>query len=561
MVLLVYAGAVRFDFVYDDQSQILQNPWLTSFAYLPRYFTSHVWAFAHITGSYWRPLFLIWLLIHRVAFGAHPMMWHLDSVLLHVAATGFVYLLARRLTRDRVAGMIAALIFGLHPALIESVAWISGVTDLLLAVCLVPAFLAFLNWRGEAGGSSRSEAAQHRRPGWLILSLSLYALALMSKEPAVVLPLLIFAYEAIYSDNPLRRRTRDALMAVLPYVPVTILYAAVHLIVLQRVDYSRSLATPLRTLYTTPSLFLFYLRTLVFPAVISPHYNFKLVMAFSFRRVILPAAIVMAVAALLHVAARRDRDLARGNAFACTWIVLPLLPAFYLAPQGPHDFAHARYLYLSCIGFAIMMASAIRRLRQPAAQAAIAAAIIVLLALGTATQQLYWANNFLLFRRGVAVAPDNPTALTGLGIEYGKRQRYPEAIRLFQHALAIDPNDWHPNFSLGYTYYVLGRYAEAEPLIARAVSLNPWGADPDQFAYLGLVEMKLGDLPKAEAAVRQAVNRQPGREQYRYALGLIFEQEGKFADAAREFAATVAINPNNGDARARLARVQAAPVR
>ncbi|MBZ5567519.1 MAG: tetratricopeptide repeat protein [Acidobacteriia bacterium] len=161
----------------------------------------------------------------------------------------------------------------------------------------------------------------------------------------------------------------------------------------------------------------------------------------------------------------------------------------------------------------------------------------------------------------MAIGPDNPTALTGLGIEYGKRERYPEAIQLFQRALAIDSTDWHPNFSLGYTYFVLGRYAEAEPLIARAVSLNPWGADPDQFAYLGLVEMKLGDLPKAEAAIRQAATRQPGREQFRYALGLIYEQEGELAEAAHEFKATVDINPNNADARARLARAQAAAAR
>ncbi len=493
LVFLVYAGAVRFDFVYDDTTQILQNPWLTSFSYLPRYFTLHVWAFAHIAGAYWRPLFLIWLLLHRILFGTHPAMWHLDSVLLHVAATGFVYLLVRRLTRDRTAGLIAALIFGLHPALIESVAWISGVTDPLLAVCLVPAFLAFLNWR------------ESRSPRWLAASLVLYALALMSKEPAIVLGPLIFVYAWIYSDHRLTGRIRDAFAAVVPYIPVTIIYLAIHLLVLERVSYSRTLATPVRTLLTAPSLLLFYLRTLVFPAVISPHYNFKLVTAFSGTRVLAPCLVLIAASVLLYLSARGDRDRSRLTAFACAWILLPLLPAFYLAPQGPHDFAHARYLYLSCIGFGIIVAAAIRRLRVPAMQAAAGGAIVILLAAGTAAQQLYWTNDMTLFSRSVAVAPDNPTALTGLGIELGKRGRYPEAINLFQRALAIDSDDWHPNFSLGYTYFILGRYAEAEPLIARAVAINPWRADPDQYAYLGLVESKLGDLPKAEWAVRQAV--------------------------------------------------------
>ncbi len=555
LVFLMYAGAVRFQFVYDDQTQIVNNAWLTSIVYLPRYFTSHVWAFAKIGGSYWRPLFLTWLMAHRILFGIEPAMFHLDSILLHVAVTGFVYLVALHILRDRVAGLIAALIFGLHPALIESVAWVSGVTDPLLAICLVPSFLAFLNWR-RAPADGPTRRWPHGSTMWLAVSLVLYALGLMSKEPAVVLPVLVFAYAWIYSGESLLRRTRDAVVSVLPYVPVTLAYAAVHLIVLGRTDYSRSLATPLRTVLTAPSLMLFYLRMLVYPAVISPHYNFKLVLSYSFAQVVIPALLLVAIAVLLYAAARRDHDFARLTAFATVWIVLPLLPAFYLAPQGPHDFAHARYLYLSCIGLGLLVAAAIRRLRSPIVQATLAGAIVVLLALGTATQELYWANNMRLFTRGVNVGPDNPTALTGLGVEYGKSERYPEAIALFQRALAIDPNDWHPNFSLGYTYYVLGRYAEAEPLIARAVALNTWGADPDQFAYLGLVEMKLGDLPRAELAVRQAIQRQPQREQFRYALALILEQEGKLADAAHEFQETLAVNPNNADARARLARIQ-----
>lgn len=544
LVFLIYAGAVRFAFVYDDDVQILQNPWLTSFSYLPRYFTSHVWAFANVEGAYWRPLFLIWLMLHRILFGAHPAMWHLDSVLLHTAVTGSVYLLARRLTCDRAAGLIAALIFGLHPALIESVAWISGATDPLLAVCLVPAFLAFLNWR------------ELRSPRWLAASLALYALALMSKEPAIVLGPLIFVYAWIYSDSRLTGRIRDAFAAVVPYIPVTIIYLAIHLLVQRRIDYSRSLATPARTLLTAPSLLLFYVRTLVFPAVISPHYNFKLVTALSATRVLVPCLVLIAAAVLLYLAARGDRDRSRLTAFACAWILLPLLPAFYLAPQGPHDFAHARYLYLPCIGFGIIVAAAIRRLRVPAMQAVVAGCIVILLAVNTAAQQVYWTNDMTLFTRGVTVAPDNPTALTGLGIEFGKRGRYPEAINLFQRALAIDPDDWHPTFSLGYTYFILGRYAEAEPLIARAVAINPWGADPDQYAYLGLVESKLGDLPKAEWAVRQAVRREPKREKFHFALALILEQEGKLPDAAKELKETLAINPNNATARSHLDRLQ-----
>jgi hypothetical protein len=552
LVFLVYAGTVRFGFVFDDQGQIVENDWLTSFSYLPRYFTAHVWAFAGINGSYWRPLFLIWLLIQRLLFGVHPAMWHLDSVLLHAAATGLVYQLAVRLTRDRLTSAIAALIFGLHPALIESVAWVSGVTDPLLTVCLVPSFLAFLNWRGVARVSDPSKSEPRK---WLAVSLVLYALALMCKETAVALPPLVFLYAWIYSQDGFVRRTRDALLAVFPYVPVTLAYAAVHLLAVQRIDDPGSVVTPVHTLLTAPSLLLFYLRTLLFPAVISPNYDVKMMMAFSWERVVLPMLLLAAVVALLYWSSRRDHDFARLTAFASAWIVLPLLPAIFFLPNAPHDFAHPRYLYLSAIGFGMIVAAAIGRLRLPAMQAAATAAVIISLALGTTTQQLYWANNMTLFSRGVAVAPNNVIALTGLGAEYGKQQRYPEAISLFRRGLAIDANDWHPNFSLGYTYFVLGRYAEAEPLIGRAVSLNPT-AHPDALAYFGRVEVKLGDLPRAEGALRYALQYYPKREQFRLALALVLEEEGKLPDAVKELKETLAINPNNAVARARLDRIE-----
>src|SRR3954469_12777117 len=96
-VAIVYAGTLFFGFVYDDSFQIVDNTWLTSARYIPRFFTSHVWAFAGISGVYWRPLFLLWFLVQRTMFGVAPAGWHAATVLMHAGATLLVYALARRL--------------------------------------------------------------------------------------------------------------------------------------------------------------------------------------------------------------------------------------------------------------------------------------------------------------------------------------------------------------------------------------------------------------------------------------------------------------------------------
>jgi Flp pilus assembly protein TadD len=190
-----------------------------------------------------------------------------------------------------------------------------------------------------------------------------------------------------------------------------------------------------------------------------------------------------------------------------------------------------------------------------------AAAIILVIALAAANlvQQVYWASNIVLFTRGVSVAPRNPTGLTNLGIEFGKRQQYPQAIELIQRALRENPDDWHANFSLGYTYFLMGRTAEAEPLIEKAVRLHPDDADPDQWAYLGMTAMRLGDTTKAEWAVRGALKRRPDVPRYHHALALILEQQNRKPEAAEEFRETLKYDPSNADARNRLASLPARP--
>ncbi|MGZ4831735.1 MAG: tetratricopeptide repeat protein [Terriglobales bacterium] len=558
VVCLVYLGTVGFQFVYDDPFQIVDNPWL-SWHYIPQYFTKHVWAFAGISGVYWRPLFLLWLLFQHALFGTSPAGFHAFTVLLHALATVLVYGLALRLTRDRATAIIAALIFGVHPALIESVAWVSGCTDPLLACWLIAAFLAFLNWREYHSGP------------WLLASLGAYALALMSKEPAVMLLPLVFVFTFLVAATDSGRipRARSAVMAVLPYLPLTLIYGLIHHIIEARMDRSSNPATPLKMALTAPSLLLFYLRLLVFPWPISPEYEMKLVPRFSATAVLLPSIVLIAIFAAIYawtryLARAGDDHTARVVRFASLWMLLPIMPVLYIAALAAQDFAHARYLYLPCIGFALLLACAIRRvpgpehrvLNVPLTQAAIATVIIGAMALGNVMQQGHWASNLLLFYRGTRIAPHNPIALTGLAIEMGKRQQYDKALALFRDAMDQDAWDQHTNFSFGYTYYLMGRYTEAEFYLERAVQIRPEDVQADQFAYVAMTELKLGKLPKAELAIRQSVQRQPRSEKYHYALGLILEQQGKAADAARAFEATLAINPGNADARARMVRLQ-----
>src|SRR6185295_12373432 len=118
-----------------------------------------------------------------------------------VGATYMVFRLAQRLLKNMPAATIAALVFGLHPTHIESVAWISGITDPLLALFFIPSFLFYLNWREARAGTveAAGKAAFYRQPTFqLAASLSFFVLAMLSKETALIMPALVFGMEWIY---------------------------------------------------------------------------------------------------------------------------------------------------------------------------------------------------------------------------------------------------------------------------------------------------------------------------------------------------------------------------
>ncbi len=170
VVFLAYCNTLGFDFVHDDRMQILGNTWLRSWKYLPRYFTADVWAFEHpvFRGTFYRPIFLLWFRLQYLVFGLKPWGWHLCTVLCHVGVTLLVYFTAARLLEDRLAALFTALIFGLHPAHADGVAWISGVTEPLFAFFLFASYLCYLKKRDDpdhTGGVSRGIFGEGKLPG------------------------------------------------------------------------------------------------------------------------------------------------------------------------------------------------------------------------------------------------------------------------------------------------------------------------------------------------------------------------------------------------------------
>ncbi len=182
LTALVYVATLRFDFVYDDQNQIVRNALVQSWQFVPGYFKGHQWMtlFPNASANYYRPLNFLWFRLNDAIFGLAPAGWHAMAILLHLAVTYLAYQVARRVTGRPLVAALTALLFGIHPTRHEVVAWVSGTTESLWALFFFAAFLAYLISRVSD------------RLRWMAVSCGCYAAGLLAKETAIVLPIVDF---------------------------------------------------------------------------------------------------------------------------------------------------------------------------------------------------------------------------------------------------------------------------------------------------------------------------------------------------------------------------------
>ncbi len=544
LTALVYLNTLRFHFVYDDLPQIVHNARVQSWHHAPSFFVEDVWSGVGVgQSSYYRPLFLMWLLMNYTLFGLNPAGWHLMSLLTHVGVTWVAFCVVRKVTGDaRTAGM-AALIFGLHTTHVESVAWISGITEPEMALFFLGALLLYLKGREAATKRWRYYAG----------SVLLFALAVWTKETAAMLPVMIFAHE--YWTSSMARegtsRLRTALTATLPFIGVDIIYAVVRAAALHGLGHPEG--TPISVLLlTVPATLVFYAQHLLWPTGRSVFYDLPLRTTIGWRSVVVPAAVMCAIVIGCVTLARRSRQ----AAFWLSWTAALLIPALVgIVTFVPEDLVHDRYLYLPSLGFAALAAMALRKITWGggtllgAPRLQVAAALIIALTLGaaTASQNVYWASDIVLYRRGVEIAPRNVLAIDHLANEMYKRGQAEAAIELYRQSLAIKPDEWRTRFALGVTEFGAGKFAEAGDDLQRATEL-PVG-NPDLHYFLGMALAKQGKFGEAERSLRSAIARYPRAPRLHGTLAEILVQRGDGEGARRELALEQGIQAANTNSR------------
>ena len=499
LVVAVFARSLANGFSYDEPLVIVQAQNFlksTDFGALvtPDYFS------ATLEGT-WRPFCtLTYMLDALVAFT--PAVFKAQSILWHAGAGVLVMALARRLLPEsqRRFALVAGLVFALHPVTTETVDNASFREDSLVTFWTLATILLAL------GG----------RRWWALLA---FALGLLSKESAVVAPVLL-AIVRLAGPASERRPARAVARELAPFLAVLVAYLAIRFGPMKTTGQYALYpgGTLAGTLAGMPVVWAHYLRLLVWPWPLCADYTGY----FSFGHVpaasLVPAALVVAAfLAAIVLAARRGQ---RGVAFGLAWFALALGPVSNFIPVPIP--AAERFLTLPLVGIALAAAAAAGALSERVLAARwralrwagvlVLAAFVVIINV----RHRAWRDDATLWVDTVAINPRACGAQSAVGGTLLKRGIDEGSVWLLREALAheelalrlcADRTDKERAAMiytrLGAAHAMLNHLPAAAAALERAISLAPRYALP--VVWLGYVHFLHGDKDGAAALLKYAI--------------------------------------------------------
>jgi Flp pilus assembly protein TadD len=487
------------------------------------------WMWTTPLMGHYIPLTWMSLGLNYALGGMNPWGYHLGNVLIHAMNTVLFYFVARRLLVA--AGIstgisllwsagFAALVFGIHPLRVESVAWITERRDVLCGFFFLLAVLTYLR--------SVDAAA---RWGWRLASVAAFGAAFLCKAQAAPLPVALLILDAY----PLRRVAgagwRRLLMEKLPYFAVSLMGSAVAIIAVKKgalfTDYAQY--GPAARLAMTAYGIVFYPWKWLWPAGLSPLYELPGRVDPLAWRFLLPMIALALVTGLL-VGLRRDWP---AGLAAWAYSAVMLLPVVGPVHAG-NQLAHDRYSYLSGLGFAVLAGAGLAWVLQAATRGtlrplighvSLAGAGLVLLGLGAATwvQAGGWRDSETLWSWAVEADPQCAICLTNLAQALASRGQAGDAERAFRRSLALREHTMTRN-NLGGVIQLQGRLDEAAREYQAALHQN--AGLPEALVNLGELYTKQGRYEEALPLLRRAFQVSPDFPRLRTDLSRALRQRG-----------------------------------
>ncbi len=555
--LIIYSITLTGAFVYDDNVQIIGNPWIRDPGKIPALFVSSTMSFlSGRPSNTYRPVFYLVYMAEYLVFGLRPWAWHLVNIVLHsMNAVAVFTLVSLFITKKEgsapakktsmqgalIAPFAAGLVFALHPVNSEVAAWVGAIPELVYTLMVLCAFILYI----------LAEKTAKRAALYRVVSVASFCVALLSKETAMALIIIIPLYEFTRLGYGAMRRWKVYLYYLIPAV----LYMAMRTYALGGVTQISLIKMSFyEGVLNVLPLVARYLGKLLVPVGLSAIYSFEPVHSAVDLMFITGLLAFAAFGVIIYALGKRKTE-----RFFLLWILIPLLPVLYMPILSVGGFAD-RYLYLSTAGFASFIGLLIFRVHEGAEGkkrnkgpgTLISSAMVLILLLysaGSIKRAFVWRSDFSLWSDTVIKSPKSPNALYNLGWALQSRGGpgdLERALKLYEKAIRIKPDKENAHYNAALIYEKKGEYKRALQHYMVSLRLRP---DHSTTYYnIAMIYQARGQLAQAIDFYNQAINIDPENEDAHYNLGWAYQERGDYARAMVHYREVLRLAPRSADA-------------
>jgi Flp pilus assembly protein TadD len=521
----IFGPSVAGGWVWDDDRYIASNSVIQS----PEGYWK-VWLHADSPGNYYPLTSLVqWIQWHL--WGDDTVGYHLTNLALHLTSAFLLWRLFFRMGLP--LAWVGAVFFTVHPAMVESVAWISELKNTLSLPPLLWAMLCWLAWeeRGE----------RHFYLG----SLGLFLVAMLAKTSGVMLPVVFLGY-AWWKRGAIGWRD---MKATTPFFALAIVAGLLTLSPPQALGATE---IPAKTWDICSALasvgwsVLFLLGKSLLPIDLLPVYH-------GFSDIspgaadLFPWVALGGLFCLLWLArAGWARDVLFGLGFFLVNLV-PVLGYIFLK-YSTMVWSMDHLLYLPVIGLIGLGVAGLGYLssrlavRWRVAGRMLVAGVVMLTAWSAHAQAAWFVTSDVFWNNLLRHDPDNWMAQLNLGALSLSRHRYAEAIPYFERVARLRPDIDDSHYNLGLALDKTGQTDQALGEFREALALNP--VNPGAYLNLGEIMRRRGDLAEAESLFRRGLQAAPNDIALDTDLGGILLQNGRGPEAIAFYGQAVAVAPD-----------------
>lgn len=457
LTFAAYSFAVNGSYkTMDDDYSIVRNEMIRSVKNLPQIFTTGFFG----DQSYYRPLVAVSFMKEYFFFKLNPVPYYIDNIVIHIFNAFLVFAIALALTNRRRIAMGTAFLFALHPIQWEAVSNIPGRSILLCAFYGLASFYCFIVSYGQTG----------KKKYLSYLSLLCFAFALLSKESAGVLPLVMFSY-LYFMKRQEGKNIHKVIYTFFPYGLVAGLYILVRMILGITKTY------PWRSLNDTVLGFITFLQSviidwgmLLFPVDLYFDRSQPILTSYLSAGAVSTIIFFAVFISLLWMKRKQINGL---TAFCISWFFIELLPVSQLITtvgvQPGYISTAEHFLYIPSISFFLLggilfshykKVSIEQKKVSPLVFRIGVGGIFMFLILMTIQYNIISSSEIAMFENTLRMNPTNNRIRTSLALSYAKLRRYDRAEEHFRKAVFNEPFNARARIGLAKALCDQGKFWE-----------------------------------------------------------------------------------------------------